>query len=300
VSAAGSIRASSLTHEHLLAVLHTETGRYPPATTIRVLDAGCGNGRLLAYLSEAFPLLNGDVTLELYGFDIVGPGVQRGAFVQATVDALRQSQPSVPWAERVVGISADEPWPYPEEFFDVVLSNQVLEHVSDHDHFFDQVFRTLRWGGFSVHLFPLKHYIYEGHLHLPFVHRITDFQVLRNYIATLSVLGLGKYREHRKRTGITLARFAERHADYMNWFTNYLSYGEALRLGKRHGFRTSFKYTREFYTRKLKSLWSSKRGLTYRVERSSVLDWISVTLLRYVSGVTLFLEKAETYRRSSG
>jgi SAM-dependent methyltransferase len=295
-----NVPAINVTHEHLLAVLHTESRRFPAGSTVRVLDAGCGDGQLLSYLARAFPLINRDVTLELYGFDVIGPGVQRGSFGQKAVEALTQMVPDVPWSQRLAWIAAEDDWPFEDGFFHVVLSNQVMEHVHDPQHFLRQVHRCLGWGGFSAHLFPLKHVILEGHLLLPFVHRFTDYEIMRGYIAGLSRLGLGKFRRHRAATAISLERFAERHADYMTWYTHYLTYGDALRLGKRNGFRPSFKYTRELYGRKLRSLWSSRRAFEYRRQRSSLVDWLSVMALRYVAGVTLFLEKAETYRRQTG
>lgn len=295
-----NISAVNVTHEHLLAVLHTESRRFPAGSTVRVLDAGCGDGQLISYLARAFPLVNRDVTLELYGFDVMGPGVQRDSFLQKTVAALSQAVPGVPWPQRLASIAEGDDWPFEDDFFHVVLSNQVMEHVRDPQHFLRQIHRCLGWGGFSAHLFPLKHAILEGHLLLPFVHRFTDYEVMRSYITALSRLGLGKFRRHRSATGISLERFAERHADYMTWYTHYLTYGDALRLGKRNGFRPSFKYTRELYGRKLRSFWSSRRAFEYQRRRSGLADWLSVMALRYVASVTLFLEKAETYRRQAG
>jgi SAM-dependent methyltransferase len=292
-----NISAINVTHEHLLAVLHTESRRFPAGSTVRVLDAGCGDGQLISYLARAFPLINRHVTLELYGFDVIGPGVQRERFLHKAAETLTEVVPDVPWPQRLASIGAEDDWPYEDGFFHVVLSNQVVEHVDNPQHFLRQIHRCLGWGGFSAHLFPLKHVIVEGHLLLPFVHRFTDYEIMRSYIAGLSRFGLGKFRRHRAATAISLERFAERHADYMTWYTHYLTYGDALRLGKRHGFRPSFKYTRELYTRKLRSLWSSRRAFEYRRRRSSFGDWLSVMVLRHVASVTLFLEKVETYRR---
>jgi len=235
-------------------------------------------------------------SIELYGFDILGPGVQKQAFLDRTVERLAIGAPGVPWERRIAWIRPDEAWPYPEGFFHAVVSNQVLEHVRDHGHFFTQLFRTLAWGGFSAHLFPLKHCVYEGHVHLPFAHRIGDHELLQSYIATLSAIGLGKYRVHRRATGISLERSAERDADYLRRYTNYLTHREILRLAKRHGLRASFKYSREFYTQKLRAMCSLPQRQTYERRRSSMADWISVLGLRYLSSVTLFLEKVDAFR----
>ena len=152
------------------------------------------------------------------------------------------------WGARVSSIADADPWPYAADSFDVVVSNQVLEHVRDHDRLFAETRRVLKDGGYAVHLFPLKHYVWEGHLLLPFVHRIGYYDLLRWYISCLSWLGLGKFRTHEREFGTTLPVFAERHADLLLHYCNYLSYRQVLALAKRHGLRPSFRYTKEFYS----------------------------------------------------
>src|SRR5690606_4736744 len=126
----------------------------------------------------------------------------------------------------------------------------------------------------------------ESHLNLPFVHRVRNHDLLVRYIATLSRLGLGKYPAERRASGMPLSVYAERHADYMVHFTHYRSYGEFLQLAKRHHLRASYRYTREFYTRKLARILGRPPRASYHRRRSALLDWLSVTVLRYVSGVT--------------
>jgi len=217
--------------------------------------------------------------------------VQRANFLDATIETLSVQFPGIAWRERVVSISTNDTWPYPDEFFDIVLSNQVLEHIADHDMVFSEIYRTLRYGGFSVHLFPLKNCLYESHLHLPLAHKIVNFDLSISYIKLLSRLGLGKF----KGSSVDLDTFTEQNADYMHFFTNYLSYGEALRLAKKHRLRVSFRYTREFYARKLRSILSLKNDYMYSKNRAGFIDWLSIMILRYVSSITLFLEKRETY-----
>ena len=78
----------------------------------------------------------------------------------------------VPRAERYVGIDVTpgpkvnivirpgEPWPLPDDSFDVVLCTQVLEHVADLGAMVAQLARVLRPGGRLVASFP---FIYGEH-----------------------------------------------------------------------------------------------------------------------------------------
>lgn len=289
--------ARSITHQHLLSVVNTEWQQQSlgPARPLTLLDLGCGDGALLGYLARNLPLLNPGMRLELYGLEVDDSRVQPPGFLERTVADLSASLPEIPWRLRIAGIAAADPWPYGDESFDVILSNQVLEHVADPDHLFAETYRALRPGGYAVHLFPLRHYLFEGHLKLPLAHRIQNFDLLRAYIASLSRLGLGKYPAHHRTSGISLAEYAERHADYLHHFTNYLSHRQVLALGKRHHLRVSFRYTREFYTSKLRALFGLPPVYLYALRRSALIDRIVLSLAKYISSVTLFLTKKQTY-----
>jgi ubiquinone/menaquinone biosynthesis C-methylase UbiE len=50
----------------------------------------------------------------------------------------------------VVVSDLEKRWPFRKNYFDVVVSNQVIEHVVDLDHFLGEVFRVLKPGGYRV------------------------------------------------------------------------------------------------------------------------------------------------------
>jgi SAM-dependent methyltransferase len=290
-------RAKSITHQHILSILNTELKSYSGNSRLKILDVGCGDGHLIDYLMQNIGVLNPTLEFEVYGFDVNDHGVQSEGYFINTIELLAEHFPDVPWTSRLRVFSTKETWPYPDGFFDFIISNQVVEHIHDHRQFFSEINRTLSKGGYSIHLFPLKHYIQEGHLNLPLVHKILNHDFLVLYIKFFSRLGFGKFKIHKKNYSVSLNEFSQAHADYMCFFTNYLSYAEVLKLAKECSLRTSFKYTKEFYTGKLRSMMGLKPKYDYKRIRSSLIDWLTIHILKYVSSITLILHKNEIYSK---
>jgi len=288
--------AESITHLHLLSILATEIGKRAQAGgRVRVLDAGCGNGHLLTFLQANLAALFPELEIEIHGYDVADHGVQAQDYFSTTLTWCRESCPAVLWEERLKLITQDDAWPFDSDYFDFVISNQVIEHVSDHRHFFAEHARVLKKGGCGAHLFPLRHYIYEGHLLIPLAHKISDWYFLRCYIRVMSRLGFGKYR---RQNGGGLDEFSERHADYMMFFTNYLSHSELMAVVKRSRLRPSLKYTVDFYRHKVRQLLGRDVVLKLDVDRRTGLGyWLSYHILKFVSSITLFVENENTYQR---
>jgi SAM-dependent methyltransferase len=125
---------------------------------IKVLDAGCGLGGLVRYLqNEGY---------DVYGYDITGSGHDSN-LQQRINDSL-----GTDISTKVRLIDYRDSLPFADEYFDFVISNQVLEHVNDFDHFFSENKRVLKMGGSMIHCFPVKNIIVEPHLFLPLIHRM--------------------------------------------------------------------------------------------------------------------------------
>lgn len=280
--------AKSTTHVHLLSAINTELGR-APSDRLRLLDVGCGAGDLLTYLLRSLVIIQPSVELECFGFDVSDSGMLAGDLANVAIAQLAEVDPAVDWRERISIIRSTDPWPYPDEHFDVVVSNQVVEHVDDHELFFSELRRTLKEGGFSVHLFPLQHCLWEWHIKVPLYHRVRNHDMRTAYIKRMVQFGLKK--PMLLHPDESIDDYAGREADMMRDFTNYLSQREVYRIGKRVKLRTSFRYTQEYYAQKVRSLAGRPPRLTYRRSRSALRDFIAVLLLRYVAAVTLVIEK---------
>ena len=93
-----------------------------------LLDLGCDDGAITARFGAAVGTVN------LHGIEIVEERAQlaSGRGVDVRIHDLR------------------DPLPYVDESFDVVCSNQVIEHLPDTDSFVAETFRVLRRGGYTI------------------------------------------------------------------------------------------------------------------------------------------------------
>ena len=291
------IAADSVTHKHILSVINTLITHAPSREYYRILDAGCGNGRLIKYLHHSLHLLHPDRKFVIYGFDVCDHGVQAENFVSGTIDFLLSSIPDINWSSRVFSLRSNDSWEtaFANMKFDFIVSNQVLEHIHNKDSFFKNIKHHLVSDGISIHLAPLKHVIHEAHINLPFAHRINNFCFLFLYILILSRIGFGKYRYHKKLTSITLNKYAENHADYIFFWTNYSSESDTLNFARKHGMRADFRFSTEFYTSKLRQVLGFHCQYSYRFREYGFIDSVIVKLLRYVSSVTLICCNKNTY-----
>ncbi|MGA2805124.1 MAG: class I SAM-dependent methyltransferase [Acidimicrobiales bacterium] len=97
-------------------------------TDATYLDCGCGDG---SFTSEAARKLG---IKDAYGIEISE---------QAAASAAE-------CGVRVLLSSLNDPYPFPDCLFDVVSANQVIEHVSDTDHFLRDMYRVLKPGGYAI------------------------------------------------------------------------------------------------------------------------------------------------------
>ena len=191
-------RASASECERLLVYLHRLEAPGPGA---RVLDLGCGTGRLTVEMAER--------GYDAYGIDV------NSDFIDIGRNEARRRMMSTHFA-----VAAAELLPFRNGFFDICIVNNVLEHVVDWKKSLDEVARVTKSGGIAYFdaanaLYPLPNEV----KYFPFFPYIPSR--LRRWILNLIVARFPKLVGY----SITPAR---------NWFTPTGLRKALSRVGFRH------------------------------------------------------------------
>jgi len=184
-----------------------------PEKGVKLLDYGCGAGHIVQLLRRA--------GFDAYGCDQFYEGGDR---TNEVAEELRGS-----YVLRMEGNRI----PFPDGAFDLVLSNQVLEHVADLDIVLAETRRVLKPGGQVLSLFPDAGVWREGHCGIPFLHWFPKRSGrMRTWYALAGrSLGLGLHKDDKPRSVWA--------ADFCNWldaWCYYRSYAEiAADFGRHFG-----------------------------------------------------------------
>lgn len=171
----------------------------PNASQLKVLDYGCGMGMMVQMLRDA--------GIDCYGVEVCYPG--------ANYDELRARDL---YKQGILcEISDDGKVPFEDGFFDVIISNQVFEHVVDKPTVLANLKRALNDDGFMHHHFPSKEVMREGHTGIPFSHWFPKGRLRYIYAYTLRRIGFGYHKDKNQST-------AEWTEYYMDWIDKYCTY----------------------------------------------------------------------------
>lgn len=279
--------AISIAHQHIVAVVNTlaESKR---TKKIRILDFGCGNGALLEFMQRALPTLQPAKHFEFCGLDVSDAGVQEVNYFTETRRFLASRHPGVNWQLSL--IKTDEKWPFPADYFDFIVSNQVMEHVADHKFVFGEIERCLVSGGASVNLFPLKEIVMEGHAVMPLVHRIKNIDTRTKAMLFLARIGFRKHyhRDKPRYKWGSMKEFAHVFSRVLETDTNYLLHRELADISRGADLRHSFTFSKEFIVVKLLSYLGYR---PYRYHSFGILDHLALFFVKRITSVTLILQK---------
>ncbi len=173
----------------------------------RVLDYGCGAGKLV--------LAGRANGLDMFGTDLFYGGSETRAEAASLIGTVIRE------------LNPDGSIPFPDEYFDLVTNNQVMEHVQDLDAVLSEIARVLRPGGRVLSLFPSRDVWREGHIGIPFSHWFPKGNWLRFvYTWCLRSLGFGTWKEQAP----TARQWAVDKLEWIDRWTVYRSRAEILAL----------------------------------------------------------------------
>lgn len=179
---------------YLLSKLSRGHSQQPPV----VLDYGCGGGEIIQAGRQA--------GVEIYGVDVFYEGAESRPVIQKKG-----------WLGTVVREIRNGIIPFDDQVFDLVISNQVLEHVEDLDSVLQEVHRVLKPDGIFLALFPTKDIIPEKHCGIPCLHWFPKQSRLRFYYAVwLRKMGLGNFKGNKSASQWV--------TDFLAWLDNFTWY----------------------------------------------------------------------------
>ncbi|HEX3977589.1 MAG TPA: class I SAM-dependent methyltransferase [Solirubrobacteraceae bacterium] len=144
----------------------------------KVLDFGCGSGVTVGLLRRA--------GYDASGVDIRWPGADYGDIEHSDLPegTLRY-------------YDQGGPLPFEDDTFDVIISDQVLEHVVPLEETVAELERVLKPGGVMYHHFPSLVLVREGHIGIPLAHRLSRGRARLYYTALLRRFGAGANKDDR-------------------------------------------------------------------------------------------------------
>jgi len=170
---------------------------------LRVLDFGCGQGSHVRLLRAA-------------GVECVGADVFYGGHDWDDPELAELLAAGI-----VHRIPYGGSLPFPDASFDVVFTDQVLEHVEDLAAVMKDLDRVLRRGGRMYHHFPTLETLREAHLGMPLLHRLPPGRARWRYVLTLRRLGLGTYKD-----GLPAEEWTSRGLDWLDRYCHYRGVAE--------------------------------------------------------------------------
>jgi SAM-dependent methyltransferase len=177
---------------------------------LSILDLGCGAGThvlLLASLGH-----------DAYGCDFERSEAERRERLTPVFGDAYPDHTHITRDEAAI--------PFGDSQFDVVVANQVFEHVRLFDRMVGECARVLKPDGVLLATLPLATTPVELHVKVPFVHWLPPGPLRRKYLTFFGNLGLGRLQE-----GMTAEQSAAHNDQYLATETYYRFLNEILAVG---------------------------------------------------------------------
>ena len=261
---------------------------------MRVLEVGCGSGTFLLYmidiLSKTFP----QIAFDFYAFDVQESELTfkdeelNRSHLFRLHSTLKRKYNNHDWETKIKILNPSDDWHEQLEFFDLIISNQVLEHVVDKPTFFHKLNKNLKLSGNSFHLFPTLDVFWEWHIHVPFAHWFKSEKSLRKFIILYKYL-------------TSPIKFIKNHGQMMDSInhdakyilnkTHYSSTKEFIEYCHTQNLNVNLRYTYPYYVLKA-CQWLKidiNRNDFYNCNR--LIHYITFFITKRVSSITLHVSK---------
>lgn len=163
-----------------------------------VLDYGCGSGEVVEEGRRR--------GFNVYGTEVFYAGGN-------TKEVIAQKELLGSCVREMVG----DRIPFCDQHFDLVVSNQVFEHVQDLRAVLAEIDRVLKPSGHLLCLFPSRDILREGHCGVPLTHWFPKYSRLRYpYLMLMRRLGLGYFTENKTPSQWSI--------DFMHWLDQFTFY----------------------------------------------------------------------------
>lgn len=162
---------------------------------VMILDFGCGTGRIVHKLRE--------VGYKAYGCDF--------KFKEYFSETESLSNLNI---IRLIN-TAPYKLPFDDNTFDIVLSDQVFEHVQNYSETLAEISRVLKPDGSCLHILPSRYRPFEAHVFVPFSSIIKSYP----WLVFWAKIGFRK----KSQAGLSAKETGRQNYNYLKTHTNYLS-----------------------------------------------------------------------------
>lgn len=189
---------------------------------INILDFGCGSGKMLSLLDElSYKKELSKTKISFFGVDVFKNKnslektrkLARNAFIKSIN----------PYEDFDFGVK-----------FDIVISNQVFEHINYLEKIYAHLRLILNNNGLIIAGFPTKEIIIEPHLKIPFIHYIKkETKILFYFLSVFSLLKIGQFNRKFKKKEDRIS-FIKNRYNYCNTSIHYINYKEHVQILRKY------------------------------------------------------------------
>lgn len=169
----------------------------------KILDYGCGKGNIVKEGLER--------GMDIYGVEAFAYG--SGTNIKDYIANNEQLSKRI----REIDIQ-DNKIPFPDNYFDLIISNQVFEHLPDINAPLSELKRVLNSDGKLLLIFPAKNSIREGHCGVLFAHWLPKSQLRYYWLLLNRSLGLCRGKNNKRKTNKKWA------ASFNDWLVDSVTY----------------------------------------------------------------------------